>query len=599
VAFLAQRISYRILGGYVLILGTMLLVLLLAINRLAAYSGSVTQSIALASPHIQLGSAVAQQIATVRLDIAKYLRTQAPVDYNEVTHAMTLLGTSIDDAMQGLSDPAQLEPLGQVQDSYRTYVNTFRDLVGVLSQREQLYIGLLSLQTAIEIRLHLLQQVVLNDRPPDVAAIEASDQVISHIQLASNEFTVLRLQPREDSTIWLRSELLQIQLWFSILSDHAGTLTGDAQSLYQQVKERQTQYQLQSIEFLNLHEGDERRARDSLEQVGVQLEQRSNVVLNQTLSALNATVFALTADANVSQRTLFLMLVVVSAVSLCASILLTISLTRPLRNLSRIAQAISAGDLAIRARTKRRDEIGQLATAFDQMTDSLQRSLETERTANEQIRIQTEQIARQKQASAVMEERQRIARELHDSVKQQLFSISLSAGAALNLLSYDPEAARNYVDHIKQSSREAQTEMRILLQELAPAPLQGHRLDEALDHYLQSLCKVHRLHLTWTATGTNELSPSYEHALFRAGQEAIANVIRHSGAGNLRVSLDFGARTRLVVEDDGCGFDPEKVSPGSTGLATIRARLERVHGTVDLLTAPGRGTRVEMGIQLE
>src|SRR5688572_17451120 len=120
---LAQRISYRILSGYVLILGTMLLVLLLAINRLAAYSASVTQSIAHASPHIQLGSDVAQQIATVRLDIAKYLRTQAPVDYNEVTYALTLLGTSINDAMEGLSDPAQLEPLHRVQDSYVTYVN--------------------------------------------------------------------------------------------------------------------------------------------------------------------------------------------------------------------------------------------------------------------------------------------------------------------------------------------------------------------------------------------------------------------------------------------------------------------------------------------
>src|SRR5204863_8236582 len=117
-----------------------------------------------------------------------------------------------------------------------------------------------------------------------------------------------------------------------------------------------------------------------------------------------------------------------------------------------------------RAHMARRDEIGQLATAFNHMTDGLQRSLETERTANEQIRLQTLQIARQTQASAVMEERQRIARELHDSVKQQLFSISLTAGAALNLLSTDPEAARNYMTHIKQAGREAQTEMKNLLQ---------------------------------------------------------------------------------------------------------------------------------------
>ncbi len=121
---LAQHISYRILGGYVVILGTMLLVLLLAINRLAAYSDSVDQSITQASPHIQLGSAVARQIAAVRLRVAKYLRTQAPDDYNEATLALTQLGDSINDALAGLSDPAQVSPLRQVQDSYVTYVNT-------------------------------------------------------------------------------------------------------------------------------------------------------------------------------------------------------------------------------------------------------------------------------------------------------------------------------------------------------------------------------------------------------------------------------------------------------------------------------------------
>lgn len=597
--FLAQRISYRILGGYVLILGAMLLVLLLAIGRLVAYSDSVNQSITQASPHIQLGSAVAQQIATVRLRVATYLRTQAPVDYNEATIALAQLGSSIDDALQGLSDPAQLEPLRQVQASYITYVNTFRDLVAVISRREQLYITLLSQQTAIETRLQQLQQYALTSSPPDVQAIQASTQVIAHVQLASSEFTVLRLQPRQDSVIWLRSELLQVQLWFNILSDHAGALSGDARDLYRQVNDQQALFQKNGSDFLDLHERDERQARDSLEQVGIQLEQRSNVVLNQTLSALNGTVLSLAADASASQRALLLMLVVVAVVSIAASIVLTISLTRPLRDLSRIAQAITAGDLAIRARTKRRDEIGQLATAFDQMTDSLQRSLETERAANEQIRLQTAQIARQTQASAVMEERQRIARELHDSVKQQLFSISLSAGAALNLLSADPDMARDYVDHIKQASREAQTEMKNLLQELVPAPLQEHRLDEALDHYLHAQCKVHGLQLRWAANGENVLPPTHEHALFRAAQEAIANVIRHSGACNLNVTLNFGTPTTLIVEDDGSGFDPEGVLPGSTGLATMRARLERVGGTLEVQTGRDSGTRIEMKVSLE
>lgn len=597
--FLARRISYRILGGYVILLAAMLLVLLLAISRLVNYSDSVTQSITRASPHIQLGSTVAQQIATVRLAVAKYLRTQAPVDYNEATNALTLLGTNIDNALVGLSDSAQIDPLLQVQDSYVTYLNSFRNLVAVISRREQLYIGLLSLQTAIETRLYQIPKIAFTDTKPDIAAIEASNQVIAHIQLASNEFTVLRLQPREDSVIWLHSELLQVQLWFDILTAHAGSLTNGAKELYDEVSERQTVFQQRAVDFMNLYEGDERGARDSLEQGGIQLEHSSNVVLNQTLNALNGTAATLTADASNSQRALLIMLVIGSVVSIAASVVLTISLTRPLRELSRVAKAITAGDLALRARMNGRDEIGQLATAFDQMTDSLQRSLETERAANEQIREQTAQIARQTQANAVMEERQRIARELHDSVKQQLFSISLSAGAALNLLTTDPEASRNYMTHIKQAGREAQTEMKNLLQELVPAPLQGHRLDEALDHYLRSLCDVHSLKLTWVTRGKNMLSPSDEHALFRAAQEAIANVIRHSGARSLHVELIFGTETTLLVEDDGAGFDPGVISPGSTGLAIMKARLERVRGTVILRTSPGKGTRIEMAINPE
>ncbi len=597
--FLARRISYRILGGYVMLLATMLLVLLLAISRLVIYSGSVTQSINRASPHIQLGSTVAQQIATVRLAVAKYLGTQAPVDYNEATNALTLLGANIDNALVGLSDSAQVDPLKQVQDSYVTYLNAFRNLVAVISRREQLYISLLSLQTAIETRLYQIPKIAFTDTKPDIAAIEASNQVIAHIQLASNEFTVLRLQPREDSVIWLHSELLQIQLWFDILTAHTASLTGGAEDLYAQVNERQTVFQQRAIEFMNLYEGDEHSARDALEEGGIQLEHSSNIVLNQTLNALNNTVATLTVDASTSQSALLLMLIVASVASVAVSIMLTISLTRPLRELSRVAQAITAGDLAIRARMTGRDEIGQLATAFDQMTDSLQRSLETERAANEQIRAQTAQIARQTQANAVMEERQRIARELHDSVKQQLFSISLSAGAALNLLTTDPEASRSYMAHIKQAGREAQTEMKNLLQELVPAPLQGHRLDEALDRYLRSLCEVHSLKLTWVAYGLNTLSPSDEHALFRAAQEAIANVIRHSGASTLHVELTFGTETILRVEDNGCGFNPNVVSPGSTGLAIMRARLERVRGLVDVRTSPGNGTCIEMVINPE
>ncbi|MEP7289242.1 MAG: sensor histidine kinase, partial [Chloroflexota bacterium] len=188
---------------------------------------------------------------------------------------------------------------------------------------------------------------------------------------------------------------------------------------------------------------------------------------------------------------------------------------------------------------------------------------------------------------------------LHDSVKQQLFSITLSAATALNLLSIDPEATRSYLEHLKRSSREAQAEMTGLLQELVPVPLQENHLNEALERYTRQLGTVHHLQVVWSSSGTNCLSIAQEHVLFRAAQEAIANVIRHSGASSVKINLDFGPETILTIADDGHGFDPEAVLPGSTGLATMRNRLERVDGAVWVYSQIGKGTQVEIRIPFQ
>ncbi|MCK6579525.1 MAG: histidine kinase [Anaerolineae bacterium] len=271
-----------------------------------------------------------------------------------------------------------------------------------------------------------------------------------------------------------------------------------------------------------------------------------------------------------------------------------------LRGVVQAANEITLGnfDARIDLAGERDPAVVQLGAAFNRMAENLDLAMKSETAANEQNRVHLLKLARQERMTAILEERQRIARELHDSVKQQLFSITLSAGAVLNLLTDAPEQVRVHLEHIIQAGHYAQSEMTSLVQELAPVPLQDKRLEDALLEYLNPLCEAHRLKLLWRVEGTNTLTIAQEHALFRAVQEAVANVVRHSGASILRVSLTFGLLTHVIVEDNGQGFAADSVPPTSTGLSMMRARLRRVGGRYDLQTAAGAGTRLNIMLDL-
>jgi NarL family two-component system sensor histidine kinase LiaS len=283
-------------------------------------------------------------------------------------------------------------------------------------------------------------------------------------------------------------------------------------------------------------------------------------------------------------------------------ILLTRRITHKVSNdlslIIQAAQGIAAGNLETSLSLKRNDEIGNLASAFNRMADGLKKSLKTASSASEQNYRQLMKLARQERVNAILEERQRIARELHDSVKQQLFSITLSAGAALNLLKHAPELAKTYIEHVQHAGTYAQSEMTTLLEELVPVPLQDQRLEDALAHYLRVQCDAHHFKLMWRAEGTNTLSIAQEHALFRAVQEAIANVVRHSEATLVRVAISFGLTTRVVIEDNGKGFDVNAIPATSTGLATMKLRLRGVGGSYQLISGEKNGTRLVITVDL-
>ena len=346
--------------------------------------------------------------------------------------------------------------------------------------------------------------------------------------------------------------------------------------------------------------GSQRAVHQEMVTTSALLEQQVSYLLQQRMAAANESVSTLSRLA--VDRSIVLLLVL--AILFSGSLVLVFTVTRhDAYALHQVGAA--AGQLALEQYDTRIDVTGEanpdivhLGMAINRLAETLQGALRSESAAQQQNQLQLLKLARQERKTAVLEERQRIARELHDSVKQQLFSMMLATSAAINLLDHAPDHVRTYLDHILQAGHQAQSEMTALVQELVPVSMQDKRLDEALHIYLSPLCEIHNIKLLWRVDGTNTLTLAQEHAVFRAVQEAVANVVRHSGATVLRVSINFGLVTHVIVEDNGSGFVPDAIPSTSTGLALMQTRLKRAGGHYELQTEPGSGTRLTILIDL-
>lgn len=200
---------------------------------------------------------------------------------------------------------------------------------------------------------------------------------------------------------------------------------------------------------------------------------------------------------------------------------------------------------------------------------------------------------------SVVEERTRIARELHDAVAQKLFSLRLTADAAATLVDRAPERAVAEVRRVRDIAGEALAELRSVIFALRPAELEDAGLLVTLRKHVEILDRVHDTSLRWDADGVPPLPGEIEDVVFRVAQEALHNALRHSGAGHVDVSLR-AADGELVLEvsDDGRGFDVPSALRGSRrlGLASMRERAASVGGRVDIRSAPGSGTTVRLEV---
>ena len=225
---------------------------------------------------------------------------------------------------------------------------------------------------------------------------------------------------------------------------------------------------------------------------------------------------------------------------------------------------------------------------FDEAEQRLLTAL-AERAA---VAITNAELYERAQQVASLEERQRLARELHDSVSQALYGIALGARTAQALLQRDPPAAEEPVDYILSLAETGLAEMRALIFELRPESLEKEGLVAAVRKQVESVQARHDLEIEFRACEEPDMPLPLKEAVYRIAQESLTNVVKHSKATAVEIRLaSTGAGLELEVTDDGVGFDTAVDFPGHLGLHSMRERAEKAGGRLSIVSGDS-GTRV-------
>ena len=279
--------------------------------------------------------------------------------------------------------------------------------------------------------------------------------------------------------------------------------------------------------------------------------------------------------------TMFIMFFAALPVGAIFGWLVTRGLRRRLVTLSAASQAWSKGNFSVSPRDSSGDEIGELTRNLNNMAEQLQALLYTR-----------DELAR-------VEERNRLARDLHDTVKQQTYAARMQLTAAKNLLGSDITAATGHIDTALQLNRETQQELKLIIDELRPAALQGKGLARALKEYADRWQEHTGIRVETAVNGERSLPLEVEQALYRVLQEILSNIARHAEADTVRLSLSMAPeKVTLFVADNGRGFEVNNVSSSSYGLSGMKARLNEVGGTLNIDSTPSIGTAITAEVKL-
>jgi len=297
------------------------------------------------------------------------------------------------------------------------------------------------------------------------------------------------------------------------------------------------------------------------------------------------------------------------------------TITRPLHRLAHAAMAITDGDLEKSIQIEGQDEVAQVAQAFEDMRLQVQVMIRAQRQWSEEleekVRAKTAELRKLSSARDQLlretiavqeEERRRVARELHDETSQSLAALIANLATVQRL---PPEETLVHLDEIKAMAVEALKGVNRIVLNLRPTLLDDYGLIPALSWNAEQRLAGCGIRVEISTVGSEMHMPSeVETALFRIGQEAITNIFKYAKASHVQINFLFedretGPRITLQIEDDGCGFDLEKVKsnpPGRRpplGLVGMEERMNLVGGQLKIRSAPGEGTSICATVSLE
>lgn len=283
-------------------------------------------------------------------------------------------------------------------------------------------------------------------------------------------------------------------------------------------------------------------------------------------------------------------------VSAGAGNLLARRFSQRLQQINQASAAFATGQLDHRVHSQGDDEIGQLGVQFNHMADRIASQMRNLR----QLAEDNARLAETASALAAVEERNRLARDLHDAIKQQLFGMNLLVGSIRPLLAQDAQAAQERLDQLSRMTTEILEEMDAIIQQLRPASLADKGLDQALRDLAMDWRQQTGVAVDLHITQAQEIPIALEQALLRVAQEALSNVARHADAQTVDLSLRYeNDRVALTIQDDGAGFDvaaPRRHS--SLGVSGMSERISELNGHFSVKSQPGAGTIVHAQLPL-
>ena len=290
---------------------------------------------------------------------------------------------------------------------------------------------------------------------------------------------------------------------------------------------------------------------------------------------------AFQADSNFLTNTVWAFSGVSLIVALLLGFVVSWAFVRPVRRIDQAVAAIAGGDFNQKVEVPNRDEFGDLSRNVNSMSEQLGA-----------LYAQAEELG-------AIQERHRLARDLHDSVTQSIFGMTMITEAARVQLERDPTQVMPHLSRLQQLAQGALEDMRSLIRQLRVSPIAEQGLVSTLFQHLASLEQQDGLKVDLRVEGEEILSSEVADGLFRIVQEALNNVSKHANTDRARVTLNMvEGRVTLAIEDEGTGFDPsvEPSEGGGFGLTSMRERAEMLGSRLEVRSTLGKGTHILLEI---